>query len=77
MICEIRQTMWLDTPKGQGRAKFVIDAGDEIRARLIAAAPELLEALENISESYNPLNRRQERLLDIAYQIKTKARGMI
>ena len=28
-MIEIRQTLWLDTPKGQGRAKFVIDAGDD------------------------------------------------
>ena len=29
MICEIKQTIWLDTPKGQARAKFLISNGDD------------------------------------------------
>ena len=29
MILEIRQTVWLMTPKGQGYARFVIDRGDD------------------------------------------------
>lgn len=26
---EIQQTLWLDTPKGQMRAKFLFDSGDD------------------------------------------------
>ena len=29
VIHEIRQTIWLDTPKGEARAKFLINNGDD------------------------------------------------
>lgn len=29
MILELTQTIWLQTPKGQALAKFLIDRGDE------------------------------------------------
>jgi hypothetical protein len=29
VICEIHQTLWLDTPRGLGRAKFMISNGDD------------------------------------------------
>jgi hypothetical protein len=29
VIHEIKQTLWLDTPKGEARAKFLIDTGDD------------------------------------------------
>lgn len=39
MICEVRQTIWVETPKGTGRVKFIIDAGDDADLQWVCFYP--------------------------------------